>query len=167
MTDALPQLDSALVTLNADAAKLSPSIVALEEAIHLSDGILLVGGNMNASPSQMISWPITLLPGKFLPSAFQADIVPPPGFTIQSVVLGPVAIAANKQIGTNIVNGNMRFLIFGFNLTPVAEGVVAIAQIAVGAVATTPWSIGMINGNASTGAGQAIITSTISGTVTT
>lgn len=147
---------------NAAFTKLQTNLHNLQDQTNLSQGVLLVGGILLNSPGLTFNWPITLLPGTFVPTGLQADIVLPTGFSIVSITAGPAATAANKQVSAS---GN-RFIIFGINQTAIGPGVVATVKLqATSGTAKRQYSIGLINPVVADKDGVPVCASAVSGTV--
>lgn len=158
----IASLQSATANLIADVPK---AIADIKGEVNLTTGALLVCETLKGTAGTTISWNITLLPGNTLPTALQSDIVLPSGISVVSIAIGPTGSNANKSIQSSIVNGNLRFLMFGLNSTVMAQGVVVIVQLAIASGIKGILPICLIAPAISDGAGNGIPVSTISGMV--
>src|SRR5579864_2413591 len=95
---------------------------------------LLVGPVATTSAGSTVDWPITFIPGPDPIAALQVDFLLPSNLSIESVVAGPAATDATKSVAFS--SSTNRALLFGFNQTPIGNGVVAIVTLKLVAVST-------------------------------
>ncbi len=153
-------------TVDTTTSDVDAAFQKLKDETNLSSSTLIVGGIMTAHPGDTITWPISLVPGSFSPSALQCDLLVPTGLTFVSAVIGPAGIQAGKQLSVSISSGTPRALLFGINQTPIDDGVIVLVKLKVDQAATkSHYSIVLENPALSDGAGSAVTVSAVSGTV--
>lgn len=157
-------LDLEIRNLSAHASVLQQdqtvTIHNLMSISNLLNGALLTAPIVATAPGTKVSLPITLIPSTFFPAGIQVDLSLPAGIILNSITIGPAALAAGKSISTS---GN-RLIIFGLNQNPISAGVVAIANFTLPPTKTF-YPISFINPVFVDGNGKAVIASTTSGTV--
>lgn len=163
-------LDAEISTLGKSVDETTTDVNAafekFKQETNLSQSVLIVGGILTAHPGDTIQWPISLVPGTFSPTALQFDLTIPTGLTFVSAAIGPAGVLAGKQFSSSVVGGTPRALLFGINQTPIGSGVVAIITLKVDpAAAKRNYPVALSNPAVSDGAGNAVVNSTVSGTV--
>lgn len=91
--------------------------------------VALLSGACHAAPApagSLVTLPITLSTGTKDISGLNFDVDLPVGVSTETVALGSSAIAAGKQIQTNMVNGDLRVIIFSVSQTAIPSGPVAL-----------------------------------------
>lgn len=138
----------------------------IKDETNLSKSALLVGGIVTAHAGNTVNWPITLVPGQFSVASLQTDFVIPIGLTFVSATVGPAATAASKQLSVSVSSGTDRALLFGLNQTSISQGVIVTLKMTVNSTATKGLYTVMLNNPViSDGKGNAVMVSTVSGTV--
>ena len=158
----IDKLNSEVAIVSSDTANVEADFQRIRDDTNSSKSVLLAAGIISAQAGNTVSVDLTLLPGSFLPTAVQAAIISPPGFTLTNVIAGPEAIAANKQVSFS----SGTFLVFGLNQTVMNRGVLATAEFTISSMLKVqPCSIGLKDPVASDASGKAIPISVVSGTV--
>jgi hypothetical protein len=73
--------------------------------------------------------PIIFTPASSPVSALQFDVTLPPGASYTSTAAGSSAIAGEKTVTAKVLGGKIRVLVFGLNLTTLAQGPVASLRV--------------------------------------
>lgn len=150
----------AFADFKASVANLNGLLTATNE----TQSVLLAAGIVTGPAGFVADIPVTIIPGKFQPTAIQADVLLPSGVTFVSAAVGPASTAAGKSIQTAVITGGIRILIFGLNQTPILKGVVATLIVTLGPNKTS-YPIPMTNPVASDGAGNSLPMCVTSGIV--
>lgn len=101
--------------------------------------VALLASSCHAAPApagSLVTLPVTLSTGSQPISALQFDLDLPVGVSTESVTTGSSAIAAQKQISANMVNGDLRVIISGLNQSAIPSG--PIAQITLRLASSLP-----------------------------
>lgn len=165
------QLNAQIASLKAQVQFLTTDQQAAFVRLHarispITQSLVLALPEVSVKRGNSITLPLTILPGNFLSAGLQGDVIIPAGFTLNSITLGQAALDAGKGINTNLVNGNMRFIISGFNQTVIQPGVVANIKFTVAPTAfPTIIPIQVISPSASDISGNTVPISILSGNV--
>lgn len=118
-----------------------------------------------APAGSLVTLPITLSSGTQAIASLQFDIDLPVGVSTETVTVGTSATTAQKQIQANMVNGDLRVLIFGVSQTPIPSGQVALITFRLApTLPTGSFPMNLINVTASDPAGINVpLSSSISG----
>lgn len=149
-------------------ARLNGKITTLQanlSQLNLGTSVVLAQGFLKPVKGSTFDMSISLFAGSLAPISLQGDLIVPAGLTLVSIIAGPSSTGSGKQLTTNLVNGNVRFVIFGLNQTPIGAGVVAIARFTATANTGSNLPVSIINPVSSDAAGKAMPTSDVSGTV--
>lgn len=166
----MTKLSTDIATINTKTGALSVDMAAafqrLKDETNLSNGVLLAGGIVPGIAGNIVDIPITLIPGTFLPTGLQADILIPSGFTFVSMTAGPIVAAGQKQIQMAPGGGFERFIVFGINQIVMVQGILATIRFSIAPTTSKrQYPIILSNPVVSDASGTAIVVSTISGTV--
>ncbi len=110
------------------------SAVDILAQTNVLDSAMLIGSIEHATAGGTVNWAITFIPGPKPVAALQADFLLPPNVSIISVVAGPAATDAGKSVAFS--SGTNRALLFGLNVNPILNGVVAIVTLQLLAAST-------------------------------
>jgi hypothetical protein len=147
------QVQSLTTDDHAAYAKLQSTLAATNQG----QGVLAVVGVTTVKAGTSGSIPITLIPGQFLPTDVQFDVLIPTGVVFVSAIAGPSSTAANKLVQSAPVTGGVRIIVFGLNQTPLTQGVVVTLTLTAGSsIAKILYPISIINPAASNLNGQAL-----------
>lgn len=164
------ELEDRITTLKTVVSKLQADQPAafsrIRASVNPGQGVLLVVSTATVSAGASVDLAVNMVPGTNPTAGVQGDIIPPPGLTLVSVSLGKAALDAGKQIATNVIGGNTRFLVFGFNQTVMNQGPVAVMRFSVpGATPRQFIPISIINPAATDPNGNGLLAATVSGTL--
>jgi len=133
------ELQNEIANLNTKTTELQGKVSVLSQdqmrlisrykATNATRGALFVVGVSTSTKGQTLQIPISFVPTSLPITSIQQDFVVPSSFTLVSVVAGPAAIAAGKNVQVNTSAGVSRLIVFGLNQTPIGEGVLAIATV--------------------------------------
>lgn len=82
-----------------------------------------------APAGSLVTLPVSLSTGSQSISSLQFDLDLPAGVTSDTVAQGASTIAAQKQVSSNIVNGDLRVIVSGLNQTTIPSGSVALITL--------------------------------------
>lgn len=120
-------------------------------------GIAALAGSCHAAPApagSLVTLPVSLSTGTQAIASLQFDVDLPVGVSSETVTAGSSAITAQKQISTNMVNGDLRVLVSGLNQTVIPSGPVALVTLRLAlTLPTTSYQINLSNVVASDPAG--------------
>lgn len=138
----------------------------LKDETNATKSVLIVGGILTAHQGDTIQWPISLVPGTFSSSGLSFDLVIPAGLTFVSAAIGPAGVLAGKQLQFSTASGKPIVLLAAINQTLIGPGIVVIVTLKVDTTAIRKqYPIALNNPVVSDGAGNAVVNSTVSGTV--
>lgn len=168
---ALTPLDTKIEAVQSATDKLKadvPGLIARASLLEqqLDHGTLLAGDYVAGHPGETVTLPFLFVPSFFNATGIEADIVVPSKLTISSTTVGAAALAAQKIVSTNTVNGVERFLIFGLNQNVIPWGEVILLSINI--PSNTPpgqYPIVIDNPIASDADGDPVLMSVMSGIV--
>lgn len=120
-------------------------------------GISFLAVACHAAPApagSLVTLPVTLSTGTQAISSLQFDLDLPVGVSTETVAAGSSAITAQKQISTNMVNGDLRVIVSGLNQTAIPSGPVALITLRLApSMPTGSFPMNMVNVVASDPAG--------------
>lgn len=112
-------------------------------------GVAILSGACHAAPApagSLVTLPVTLSTGTQAISSLQFDLDLPVGISTESVTAGASATAAQKQITTNMVNGDLRVIVSGLNQTAIPSGPVALITLRTAStVPTSTFPMNLVN----------------------
>ena len=89
----------------------------------------LTVGTASGPAGTVVDLSVTFNAGKASIASLQFDLAMPSALITESASAGEILKAASKNLGTNMVNGKSRFLIFGLNKNPIKSGTLLTARI--------------------------------------
>lgn len=105
-------------------------IASMCRAVFIGFGLVVLSScratAVPAPAGTSVTLPVTLSTGTQAIAALQFDVDLPVGVSTDTVTAGSSAIAAQKQISTNMVNGDLRVIISGVNQNAIPSGPVAL-----------------------------------------
>lgn len=130
-------------------------------------GIVAAASSCHAAPAPagtLVTLPVSLSTGTQVISGVQFDLDLPVGVSTDTVTAGSSAITAQKQIQTNLVNGNLRVIVFGGQIAIPSGPVVLITLRTAFSLPTGSLPMNLSNVSASDPAGLNVpLSSSVSG----
>lgn len=121
--------------------------------------VALISSSCHAAPApagSIVTLPVILSTGSQPISAIQFDVDLPVGVSMETIAAGTSATAAQKQFQTNMVNGDLRVIVFG-GQAPIPSG--PLVQIVFRLAPTMPtgtFQMVLTNASASDPAGISV-----------
>lgn len=118
-----------------------------------------------APAGSLVVLPVILSTGSQPISSLQFDLDLPVGVSTDTVIAGSSATSAQKQITTNMVNGDLRVIVSGLNQTAIPSGPVALIGLRLApSLPTGSFPMNLVNVVASDPSGINVpLSSTVSG----
>jgi hypothetical protein len=114
------------------------------------------------------SVPISFIPGPIPISGLQGDIIESPDLMAMGITItpGPVALNAGKTVSSSPITNGERFIVVGFNQSPLGSGVIANAAIDTSMAVAGPHMLALVNFTASSPAGNTVPMCVTTGVIT-